>query len=94
MEHQTIQNMFTRLKWDANMEQIRNDIVIVYRHRGAPNDERSVNFSEINIEGMTITLTDRNGIAFWLPFHRILRVFNQKTNEILYQKRDGQKENK
>ena len=62
---------------------------IIFRHRGAPNDEKEVNFSKmIDITASFFVYKEsEHDFETYIPFHRILKIINIKNNEILWIKK-------
>ncbi|UYP45310.1 hypothetical protein NEF87_001595 [Candidatus Lokiarchaeum ossiferum] len=74
-----IRNFLIKLQWTDYPT--KDQIKIVYRARGAPNDENTVTWNQITkVEKMGMDLMDET----YIPFHRILRITNGE--EILYVK--------
>jgi uncharacterized protein (UPF0248 family) len=63
------------------------EIELVYRHRGAPKDELTVKVSSVSLLGKGwFTLGDGET---QIPFHRVLRVKNLRSGEVLWEKRQA-----
>lgn len=75
-------DVLNRLRWESGEEAALVDVRIVYRHRGAPRDERS-------LEGRSILAVGRSFLdlpeGVRLPMHRILRI--EKDGEVLWDRR-------
>ncbi len=71
------------------MEEQLKDIRFTYIHRGASNDEITLSYHDIkNIDGHYIVIDTEWEEDTYIPFHRIIIVWNIKTGEIFYKKRD------
>jgi uncharacterized protein (UPF0248 family) len=81
-----LKNILNRFRWD-NREN-PDDYLITYRHRGAPNDEKRVKASSIQILGKSsFTLSGENEEETTIPFHRILEIRNVTDGRLLWRKR-------
>jgi uncharacterized protein len=58
---------------------------LVYRHRGAPGDELTIKVSTISHVGKGWFMLDDRETQ--IPFHRVLRVKNLRSGEVLWEKR-------
>ena len=69
--------MLSKLRWDPSYEDM--DAIIVYLHRGAPHNERSIRMSDIQ-EYLTsdFIILRPDGFDSYIPYHRILRIENEK----------------
>ena len=85
-----IRDLLNKIRWDESNILSPSKIEITYIHRGAPRDEKTVLFSDVKdvlsafftIESELFPDEKTN-----IPFHRILKIRNIKTSEILYQKK-------
>jgi len=83
----TIREILNEIKWDKknNVE----DFSLKYIHRGSPKNYKDLKITDIkDILGAFFTI---KGLKFEnelvnIPFHRILEIKDNKTNEILYLK--------
>ncbi len=81
-----LKNVLNGLKWDQREK--ASEYVITYRHRGAPNDEKRVNASEILKLGKSyFTLPTESDDEVTIPYHRILEIRNTKTNTVIWKSR-------
>ena len=87
MPESLIRKMLNQLKWDSH--QNISDYEITFLHRGAPNDLKTYPAERIKeIESSFLIFfdeTEEEGEVV-IPFHRIRRIFNKKTNEIIWEK--------
>ena len=72
------------------MSKMRNasipvDAEIVYRHRGAPNDELKINVLAVSRFGKGWFMLDDDETQ--IPYHRVLAVRNLRSGEFVWQKR-------
>lgn len=67
-----------RLKWHPGMD--FEEYTVVYVHRGAPKNERSVSCKDItDLEHSDFVLEGLEGETH-IPYHRILRILDKKGN--------------
>jgi len=86
-----VRDILNRILWDAHFARVKKDLFIQYIHRGVPGDMliipctilEKVRSDSFEYWNDTIKETIR------IPFHRIEKIFNQRTNEILYKKRQS-----
>jgi uncharacterized protein (UPF0248 family) len=65
-----------------------SEVELVYRHRGAPKDELTIKISSVSRLGKGwFTLEDGET---QIPFHRVLRVKNLRSGEVLWEKRQAE----
>lgn len=85
-----IRAILNRIRWDDQVKESGSKIQIIYIHRGAINDRKTVLFSEIK-DILTAFFTLKSeifpGEKTNIPFHRILEIKNLETGEIVYQKK-------
>ncbi len=62
------------------------DFAIIFIHRGAPEDRKTILFSSIVKVGRSWFTYRSNGGETLIPFHRILEVKNIKTDKSLWRK--------
>ena len=70
--------------------ELRDNLVIIYIHRGAPNDIKAILFSDIvKIKKKFVVLQeiDKMGENTNIPIHRIKYIINKKTQEVIYPKK-------
>jgi uncharacterized protein (UPF0248 family) len=85
-----LRNLLHEYKWNSKFIQTQKDLVIIFIHRGAPNDEKSINFSNIiKIQKKFIILREMDKLGDYtnIPIHRIKNIINKKTRKIIYQKK-------
>lgn len=75
-----LKELLNKLLWhpESNPE----DYIVVYLHRGAVGDKKSVLLKDIKIEDSFLVFDETH-----IPFHRILEIKNLKTGEVEYVKR-------
>jgi len=79
--------VLNRIKWDAKLKKQRGDFTITFIHRGAPNDEKTINYEQIiQVLASWFIYKDETGEEIQIPFHRILNIKNTKRNTFLYLK--------
>jgi hypothetical protein len=65
--------MLNKIKWHPDYDE--NEYYVIYLHRGAPKDERSVPFSSIqSLCTSDFMLLDKDGIEIYIPYHRVKRI--------------------
>ncbi|MHA1342073.1 MAG: DUF504 domain-containing protein [Promethearchaeota archaeon] len=85
----SIRDLLNQFLWDEDFKKKKDNYIIIYIHRGAPNDERIVNLNEITkVTKDSFCFDDiEYEIETCIPFHRIIRIESVDKSEILYQKR-------
>ena len=86
-KEQTIREILNELKWNKKFNE--DDFSLKYIHRGSPRDYKKIKVTEIkDILGAFFTRIENefHNELVNIPFHRILEIRNDKTNEILYEK--------
>ncbi|ABR55195.1 Protein of unknown function DUF504 [Methanococcus vannielii SB] len=76
-----LKELINRLLWHPKSSP--KDYVIIYLHRGAPDNKKSISVNNIIINDSFLVFNETH-----IPFHRILEIKNLKTGEILYKKVD------
>jgi len=86
MPESLIRKILNRIKWDS---QDLEDYEIFFLHRGAPNDLKMYPGNKIKeIERSYILFTDEteeDGEVV-IPFHRIRKIYNKKTDQCVWEK--------
>jgi uncharacterized protein (UPF0248 family) len=81
-----LKNILNRLRWDSRED--AEDYLITYVHRGAPDDRKQVNASEIlKLGNSYFTLQSESGEDVTIPFHRILEVRDTRTGTAVWKSR-------
>ena len=86
-KEQTIRDILNELKWNKKYDE--KDFSLKYIHRGSPRDYKKIKISEIkDVLGAFFTRMEKefDDELVNIPFHRILEIRNDITNEILYEK--------
>lgn len=84
-----VRNFLNRLLWDDEYKKIRTNFAITYVHRGAPDDEKTINAMDIKsvlATGFEIYSEDFERVVK-IPYHRIKYIVNLSTEEVIYRKR-------
>ena len=82
-----IRDILNKLKWDPSFRMKKHQFLIQYTHRGAPGDNIVVCYTQINkVRSDSFEIWNETEIVR-IPFHRIEKIFNKETHEILYKKR-------
>ncbi|MFX1295354.1 MAG: DUF504 domain-containing protein [Promethearchaeota archaeon] len=87
MPESIIRKILNRLKWDTK-ENIA-DYEITFLHRGAPEDLKTYpaeKIKEIKASYLFFIDEDDEEGEVIIPFHRIRRIYNKKTNKIIWEK--------
>ncbi|NVM53635.1 MAG: DUF504 domain-containing protein [Candidatus Helarchaeota archaeon] len=86
MPESLIRKLLNRMKWDSK-ENI-SDYEITFLHRGIePSNLKTYPadlIKEIKISYLLFMTEDQEEIV--IPFHRIRRIYNKKTNQIIWEK--------
>jgi len=88
MPESLIRKVLNRIKWDS--QETISDYEITFLHRGAPNNLKicpADRIKEIKISYLLFFDEDEEVI---IPFHRIRRIYNKKTNQIVWEKETEQ----
>jgi uncharacterized protein (UPF0248 family) len=82
-----LKNILNRLRWD-NQERPEN-YVIVYRHRGAPDDIKLIRATRIVKLGKSYFTIQESAASeeSVIPFHRILEIRNTADDSIIWMSR-------
>jgi uncharacterized protein (UPF0248 family) len=81
-----LKNILNRLRWDSRED--AEKYLITYVHRGAPDDRKQVNASEIlKLGNSYFTLQSESGEDVTIPFHRILEVRDTRTGTVVWKSR-------
>jgi uncharacterized protein (UPF0248 family) len=81
-------DILNSIKWDPRYEGKENQYFIQYTHRGAMNDNMVISYSqitEVNPDSFEY-LNKSTNETVRIPFHRIEKIFNNLTHEVLYKK--------
>ena len=84
-----IREILNKLNWDPSFTEKKHQFFIQYTHRGALNDNIIICYTQIK-------KVCSGSFEYWneiiretvrIPFHRIEKIFNNETHEILYKNR-------
>lgn len=77
----TCKEVLKRHRWDPNRSM--EGLLITYRHRGAPQDERTIPVDDVDDLGSSfvVTVDDTH-----IPYHRILRI--ERGDEAIWTRRE------
>lgn len=84
-----IRDILNKIVWDSQFSRQKERFFIQYTHRGVSGDNLMIPCSYLekvlsdSFEYRTISLNE----PVRIPFHRIEKILNYQTNEILYEKR-------
>lgn len=77
--------MLSKIRWHPDYDE--SLYIIVYLHRGAPNDERSARMQDVEEYGTSdFTVLRKDGLESYIPYHRILRIEDGDKN-VVWEKR-------
>jgi uncharacterized protein (UPF0248 family) len=74
-----------KYKWDTKLAHDQQNILIFYTHRGSPTGEKILEYGQINEITKMFLITDFEGKETYIPMHRVRRVINKATQEVLYE---------
>ena len=80
-----LKNIFNKILWDRRVS--TDDYRITFIHRGAPSDEKTIAASSVRHVGRSWFTYDDLGDEVQIPMHRITKVENLETGEVLWRKR-------
>ena len=87
MPESIIRKILNRIKWDSQEDIV--DYEITFLHRGAPDDLKTYPAERIKeIKGSYLLFVDEENEEgeVIIPFHRLRRIYNKKTNELVWVK--------
>ncbi len=87
MPESLIRKLLNQMKWDNNKN--LSDYEITFIHRGAPNDLKTYSAARIKAikSSYLIFVEEEEEVGeVVIPFHRIQRILNKKTNQIIWEK--------
>lgn len=86
MPESIIRKLLNRLKWDSDKN--ISDYDITFLHRGAPNDLKTLSANRIKEikQSYLLFFDEVHDEEVVIPFHRIRRIINVKTNEVIWEK--------
>jgi len=84
-----IRDYFNKLLWDSNSNKIRKEIEIIFINRGVPGNQIRINYNEIiKIHHDKFEYFDSTSEIYKIiPYHRIKKILNSKTGEIIFKKK-------
>jgi len=86
----TLRNVLNKIRWDSNSDV--SSYQITYIHRGDVGDKRTILFSDLlEIHSSWFLCRDSSFGEIMIPFHRVVEVRNQKSDEIIWRKRAKQR---
>ncbi|MHA1230031.1 MAG: DUF504 domain-containing protein [Candidatus Helarchaeota archaeon] len=82
-----IREILNKIKWTKPTEY--KDYLIIFTHRGYPNDKKEIKFDKIVGVKSSYFLYKENESSeiTHIPFHRILEIIDLKNDKILWKKR-------
>ena len=82
-------DVLNKVLWDSDYKDKKDQIHIKYTHRGVPGDFLIISCLKlIKVRSDSFEyFNDFSNEIVRIPFHRIQKIFNHQTNEILYNKR-------
>jgi len=86
-----LRRILNRLVWDRRENPA--DYEITFVHRGAPDDRRSINASEITQVGSSsFTYSSGDEGETVIPFHRVISLINRESGSVLWRSRKHESE--
>jgi len=82
-----LENLINKIIWHPELNP--GDYEIVYLHRGAENNKKTIPMDKISIEDSFIIYEESH-----IPLHRILEIKNLKTGKTIYDKPPGLNKNR
>jgi uncharacterized protein (UPF0248 family) len=81
-----LKNILSKLRWDSRED--AEKYVVTYRHRGAPDDRKQIEASDIQKLGKSyFTLQSESGEEVTIPFHRILEIRDTRNDLVIWRGR-------
>jgi uncharacterized protein (UPF0248 family) len=83
-----LRNFLNRLFWDELLQKERANFALTYIHRGAPEDEKTINCIEIKsvlATGFEVFSDEFNRVVK-IPYHRIKYIVNLREEKVIYRK--------
>lgn len=74
-----------KYKWDEKLKPDQQNILIFFTHRGSPTGEKLLEYYQINEITKMFLITNFEGKETYIPMHRVRRVINKATQEVLYE---------
>jgi uncharacterized protein (UPF0248 family) len=86
-----IREILNKINWDPSFSKKKDQFFIQYTHRGALDNNLIICYSQIKKvrSGSFEYWNDTIRETVRIPFHRIEKIFNKETHEILYKKRSS-----
>lgn len=83
-----IRDILLQFLWDPAWKDSTSQIFIYYENRGSPDDIEVCKYSQISKIGKKFfwMMSEENTEETPIPFHRIIRISNNATNQIYYSK--------
>ncbi len=81
-----IRDILNKINWDPSFRIKKHQFFIQYTHRGVQDNNIVIPCTQIN-KVHSGSFEYRNEVNLRIPFHRIEKIFNNETHEILYKKR-------
>ncbi len=83
-----LKNILNRFFWDKAVSP--NDYELSFVHRGAPDDTKTIPVSSVEkVGGSWFAYRADNDGETTIPFHRILKIRNIRTGQVLWKSRRG-----
>ena len=84
MPESLIRKVLNKLKWDS---QDLDECEIYFLHRGAPDDLKVYPGHKVKeIASSYLLFLDEEEEEVVIPFHRLRKIYNQKTNQLIWVK--------
>ena len=79
-----LKNIFNKVLWDK--KERKEDYEVIFIHRGAPEDRKTISFGSIKKASKSTFIYDYEGGETTIPFHRIVIIRNVYTGDIIWKK--------
>lgn len=87
MPESIIRKILNQIKWDSKKNVVDYDIIFI--HRGAPGDLKTYpanKIKEVKASYLLFLEEEEEEGEVVIPFHRIRRIYNKKSNQIVWEK--------
>ncbi|MHA1276612.1 MAG: RNA repair domain-containing protein [Candidatus Helarchaeota archaeon] len=85
MPESLIRKILNQIKWDKSKNSMEYEITFL--HRGAVGNRKTYSATQIkDIKSSYLIFNETEGDEVIIPFHRIRRIFNKRTNQIIWEK--------
>lgn len=82
-----LRDLLLEYQWNSKKIPDVKYIQISFIHRGAPKDEKIIQYEDIFEIKKKFFVIKVDNISNYIPFHRIKKIINSNTHKVLYQKK-------